>query len=137
MSQENVEIVRQIYDAASQRDSAAVLGLYDPDVEIDVSRTHGAVMDSVYAGTGHAGLRAWSREWHEAWGAVEYEVHELIDVGDDVIAVVTVRGRGRASGADAQFARYAGLWTIRDGKVVHVTWFPGRAEALEAAGLSE
>ena len=137
MSEENVEVVRQIYGAASRRDSATVLGLYDPGVEIDVSRTHEAVMDPVYAGPGHSGLRAWSREWHEAWGAVEYEIHELIDAGDDVIAVVTVRGRGRASGADAEFTRYAGLWTIRDGKVARVVWFPGRAEAFEAAGLSE
>jgi ketosteroid isomerase-like protein len=137
MSQANVEIVRQVYDAACRRDSAAILGLYDPEVEIDVSRTHGAVMDPVYAGPGHTGLHAWSREWHDAWRAVEYEVHELIDAGDNVLAVVTVRGRGRASGADAEFSRYAGLWTIRGHKVVRVVWFPGRAEALEAAGLAE
>jgi ketosteroid isomerase-like protein len=136
MSKENVEIVRQVYDAASRHDAAAVLGLYDPDVEIDVSQTHGAVMDPVYTGEGHSGLRAWSREWHEAWGAVEYEVHELIDVGDDVISVVTVRGRGRASGANAEFARHAGVWTIREAKIARVVWLPTRAEALEAVGLS-
>jgi len=32
---------------------------------------------------------------------------------------------------------HAGVWTIRDGKVVQVVWFPGREEALGAAGLSE
>ena len=136
MSEENVEVVRRIYEAAARRDSATMFSLYDTDVEIDVSRTHGAVMDPIYAGPEHEGLRAWSREWHDAWGAVEYEVHEFIDAGDEVIAVVTVRGRGRASGADAEFARYAGVWTIRDGKVARVEWFPSRAEALEAAGLS-
>jgi ketosteroid isomerase-like protein len=30
----------------------------------------------------------------------------------------------------------AGVWTIRDGKIVHVVWFQTRDEALEAAGLS-
>ena len=29
------------------------------------------------------------------------------------------------------------VWTIRNGKVVRVVWFPTREEALEAAGLSE
>lgn len=29
------------------------------------------------------------------------------------------------------------LWTIRDGKVVRVVWYPTRAQALEAAGLRE
>jgi ketosteroid isomerase-like protein len=137
MSRENVEVVRQVYDAASRRDSAAILGLYDSNVQIDVSRTHGAVMEPVYEGPEHEGLRAWSREWHEAWEGVEYEVHELIDAGDDVVSVVTVRGRGRASGAGAQFERHAGLWTVQDGKVARVVWFPGRDEALEAAGLRE
>ena len=38
MSQENVEIVRQVYEAAARRDSVAVLALYDPQVEWDASR---------------------------------------------------------------------------------------------------
>ena len=101
--------------------------------EHETFRGHtGAVMDPLYTGPEHEGLRAWSREWHDAWGAVEYDLHEFIDAGDDVIAVVTVRGRARTSGADAEFARYAGLWTIRDGKVVRVVWFPSRREAIEA-----
>jgi hypothetical protein len=29
------------------------------------------------------------------------------------------------------------VWTIRKGKVIRVVWFPTRADALEAAGLSE
>jgi ketosteroid isomerase-like protein len=34
MSEENVEIVRRLYDAAARRDSGAVLALYDPAVEL-------------------------------------------------------------------------------------------------------
>ena len=33
--------------------------------------------------------------------------------------------------------KHYGVWTIRDGKVIRVEWFRQRAEALEAAGLSE
>jgi ketosteroid isomerase-like protein len=137
MSQENVEIVRRIYDAAARRDTEVVLALYDPEVEIDVSRTHNGVMQGLYAGTGHEGLRTWSHEWHEAWGRVDYEVEELIDAGDDVISVVTVRGQGQGSGAEVEFTRHAGVWTLRDAKVVRVVWFKTREHALEAARLSE
>jgi hypothetical protein len=28
------------------------------------------------------------------------------------------------------------VWTIRDGRVIRLVWFPTLAEALEAAGLS-
>jgi len=31
----------------------------------------------------------------------------------------------------------AGVWTIHDGKIIRVVWFPTRPEALEAAGLRE
>ena len=138
MSQQNVEVVRRVYEAAANRDSAGVLSLYDPEVEIDVSRTHRALMEGLYAGAEHEGLRKWSREWHEVWEQVDYDVEELIDAGDnDVICVVTVRGRGRGSGADVEFKLHAGLWTIRKGKIVRVVWFKTRGQALEAAGLQE
>jgi ketosteroid isomerase-like protein len=61
MSQENVEVVRRVYEASAKRDSEAVLALYDPDVVIDV--THGAVGE--VAGRtvhhGHDGLRTFFR----------------------------------------------------------------------------
>ena len=38
MPQEKTEIVRRVYEAAARRDSAAVLSLHDPEVEIDNTR---------------------------------------------------------------------------------------------------
>ena len=37
MSEENLEVVRQVYEAAARRDTATILTLYDPDVELDAS----------------------------------------------------------------------------------------------------
>lgn len=37
MSRENVEVVRRIYEAGARREGAAVLSLYDEDVEWDNS----------------------------------------------------------------------------------------------------
>jgi ketosteroid isomerase-like protein len=39
MPEENVEIVRRAYEAAAQRDAAAVIALYRPEVEWDISRS--------------------------------------------------------------------------------------------------
>jgi ketosteroid isomerase-like protein len=138
MSQVNVEIVRRIYDAAARHDPDAVFALYDPEVELDASRlgivgTAGAMQGISH---GHDGLRTFFREWHEAWENIEYDYDELIEAGEHVISVVTRRGRGRLSGAEAEL-RVALVWTLREGKVVRVVWFPTRAEALEAAALSE
>ena len=135
MSRENVAIVRQVYEAAARRDRAAALSLYDSDVAIDVSRTHRGLMKPLYEGADHEALRTWSREWHDAWETVDYEIEKLIDAGDQVVGVVTVRGRGQSSRAEVEFLR-AAVWTIRNGKVIRVVWFPSPAQALKAAGLS-
>ena len=138
MSEENVEIVRRVYEAAVRRDAATVMALYDPEVELDTSRLGvagipGGVGDVYH---GHDGLRYLFREWHEAWGKIEYDYEELIDAGEQVIAVVTRHARGRASGIEVE-RPFALLWTLREGKVVRVVWFLTREEALEAAGLSD
>jgi ketosteroid isomerase-like protein len=135
MSQENVEIVRRVYEAAASRDAATVLALYNPKVELDASvlGVAGTGRDIL---RGHEGLRNLFREWHEAWGKIEYGYEELVDAGEQVISVVTRHARGRASGVEVE-RPFALLWTLREGKVIRVVWFLDRAEALEAAGLSE
>jgi ketosteroid isomerase-like protein len=77
-----------------------------------------------------------TRSWDEAWESAEDKCEELIDAGERVISVVARRGLGRTSGLRVSTQR-AGVWTIRDGKVVRTVWFPSKAEALQAAGLSE
>ena len=137
MSQENVETVRRIYEAALRRDAATVLALYDPGVELDASRIgvsmHPSGGDAYH---GHDGLRDLFRDWHEAWGKIEYDYEELIDAGEEVVAVVSRHARGRASGVEVE-RPFALLWTLRDGKVIRVVWYLTREEALEAAGLRE
>ncbi len=137
MSGENVEVVRRVYDAAARRDAASVLALYDSTVELDSSRLPiaGLMGDGVYHG--HDGLRRFFREWHESWSDVRYDYEELLDAGDEqVVSVVTRRGRGRASDAEVEMS-LALVWTLREGRVVRVVWFPSRDEALEAVGLRE
>lgn len=136
MSQENVEVIRRLYDAVARRDTVAVLALYDPEVEWHSS---GSPQGELTGGTiyrGHEGLRSAFREYYEPWESIEEPYEELIDGGDRVVSVVTSRARGRASGVEVEREHF-GLWTIREGKIVRVEWFSKREEALEAAGLPE
>jgi ketosteroid isomerase-like protein len=136
MSRENVEIVRRLYAAAAGRDNDAVYLLYDRGIEWDASRTErGALTGRVVHG--HAALRKWLREWYGAWEDISDDLEELIDAGgQQVVSVMTQRGRGRGSGIEVH-DRIAAVWTVRDGKITRATWFPTREAALEAAGLSE
>ena len=132
MSDENVELVRRVYDAAARRDADAVLALYDPDVEWDWTRVSGLFgQGGLYRG--QEDLRRWFREWSEGLDHIEYQAKELIAAGDHVLSKSVMRGRGRASGIELGDTLYA-VWTFREGKIVRVVWFPTHAEALEAAG---
>jgi ketosteroid isomerase-like protein len=137
MSQENVEIIRRVYDAAARRDSDVVLAIYDPEVEVDMSRAPCRDLVGKRFYHGHDGLRAFYREWNGAWETVESDVEELIDAGERVVSVETTRGRGVVSGAAVELHQ-CGIWTLRAGRIVRVEWLDAtREEALEAAGLSE
>jgi ketosteroid isomerase-like protein len=134
MSPQNVEVVRQILEAANRHDGETALSLYDPRVVWD--HTHGPINElmggpSVYHG--HDGLRRWFGEFYEAWADVKAEILELIEAGDQVISIINYRARGGASGAEVEIAAMAGLWTLREGKVVRAAWFRTREEAVEAA----
>ena len=136
MSQENVEIVRRVWDAVTRADTEAVLALYDEDVEYDFSRSpFQSTGISQPAYRGHDALRALFRERYEDWEQVEDHCQELIEANDEVITVVTSRGRGRGSGIEVE-ATHVGLWSVRGGKVIRVRWFGTRDEALDAARLT-
>ena len=139
MSRENVEIVRRVYDAVARRDRESILELYDPAVEVRTSPgTFADALaesgDTVY---GHEGLRDFDRQLREAFEDIETTCEELIDAGDRVVSVSWYRGRGRGSGVEVDGPQQFGVWTVRDGKVTRVVWYPTRNEALEAVGLGE
>ena len=66
-----------------------------------------------------------------------FELPELIDAGGDkVVANQRREMRGKASGASIVYDLWI-VMTFRGGKQLRADWFATRAEALEAAGLSE
>jgi ketosteroid isomerase-like protein len=94
-----VEIVRRVYEAVARRDSETVFSFYDPQVEWDHTRGPARELMGGAKVYGHEGLRSWFQEWYEAWASIEATVEELIDAGEQVVSVLTYRGRGRASGS--------------------------------------
>ncbi len=137
MSQENVEIVRRIWEAVARDDTEVVLALYDEDVEYDFSRSpfqSAGISQPVYRG--HDALRGMFRERYEDWEQVTDHLQELIEANDEVISVVTSRGTGRESGIEVE-RTHVGRWSLREGKVIRVRWFGTLDEALAGAGVRE
>jgi len=133
MSQENVEIVRRAFEAYVRRDDEAAFALYDPEIEIDMTAS-GQPGGGVYRGL--AGVREWNRDWLGVFEQFTAEVEEWIDPGEDVVAMVRWRARGRSSGVPAEMLQ-AHVWTVRDRKLRRLRVYQSKAEGLKAAGLSE
>jgi uncharacterized protein len=132
MSQENVEVVRAIYGAYELGDYRAVFERMHEDIEWfgppDVSNSGLA--------RGHQGVRRSLGIWVGAWDNLHFELRELIDSGDKVLAAGWQRGRGKGSGVEVSEEIFS-VWTLRAGKAIRQRMFRDRLQALEAAGLSE
>jgi len=113
MSQENVEVVRLAYDyVRTGQDTATVLAIYDLGVEWDISQAPARhLLGEPHVFRGHDGLKKFFRAWYEAWDVVKPDLEELIDAGDQVIAIETTRGRGRASGLSVELP-HVSVWTF-------------------------
>jgi ketosteroid isomerase-like protein len=132
MSQENVETMRAAIEAFNRRDGKAFGAFLDQDAEIVPVRA--ALEGTTYRGADSA--VKYCAAVDESWENLEWEVEEIRDGGDWVLAMGRIRGEGRGSGA-AIDARAGWVARFRDGLVTNFHTYADRADALEAAGLSE
>ena len=136
MSEENVELLREIIEAFNRGDLEGALTLADPPPEFEFVPSGVLIPDLSGVQRGPEGLRrVW--EWFMAeFDNLHTEVHEVIDAGDQVFASFTLQGRGKHSGAETSWDAWS-VWTVRDGRFVRWLGFTDRNEALEAVGLRE
>jgi len=133
MPQENIDVVRRVYELWNGGDFDAAAELLDPQVRWD-GYSH---LPESGIREGIDEVRSWTEAFREAWGEVRVEVERLVELGDDtVVAFVRATGRGRGSGALVVSGLDGHIWTLREGRVVAVQMYQGTEEALEAAGLS-
>jgi ketosteroid isomerase-like protein len=131
MSQENVEIVRAGLEAYTRRDWDGVLKDTTPDFEFDLSRGVGPA-GGVYRRDQVKEL--WS-DFDELWASFRIEPHEFIEVGDHVVVPWMFSATGR-DGIEVE-AEVIWTFTVREGKVARMVYYPTRKEALETAGRRE
>jgi ketosteroid isomerase-like protein len=132
MSQENVEIVRGIYEEWRKGNFRAGVELYDPLALL--VQGEGFPESGAYLGLDE--IARYMRAFLEAWKHVTIEAQDLVESGDSVVAAVLQRAIGKGSAAPGEL-RYFQVWSFRGGKVIRLEVCRERAEALEAAGLSE
>ena len=131
MSQENVEVMRGLFEAWNRGDMDAYRELYDPDAIMKA--VEGWPEPGPWVGRA-AIMRQWE-QMRETWDASTGEVvSNFIAVGDRVAVRFIWRGRGHGPESNMTFTTIA---TVRKGRIVYQEFFWDHAKALEAVGLSE
>jgi len=134
VSQENVEAFKRAVAAYNRRDIDAFVEEFDPEVE-----WHSLVQvmfggeESVYRG--HRGLREGVRDMDEALAELQVEYSEIRDLGERIVVLGRVHGRGRASGAEFE-SPLNWVVEIRGGRATRMRDYLDPEDALKA-GLRE
>src|SRR5690349_3059444 len=124
MSEQNIELVRAIYERWSRSESTHELidgniEYVNPPYAVDAGVRHGR------------GALASVRDVYPDFAVAP---ERFIDAGDEVIVPGSVVGRS-VSGVEVN-TRQTYVWTVRDGRAVRFRWFHELEEALAAVGLS-
>lgn len=133
MSEENLEIVRKVYEAwQGGQPATAPLAFLGEDFEY-VNPPY-----AVHPGT-RRGKEGWTAATQNLSDSFENWAHrpgETIDAGNRIVVMTTFCARGRGSSIDLEkFEPH--VWTLRDRKVIRFEWFNDREEAIRAVGLAE
>lgn len=137
MSEENVAIVRAIFEGGASTSKEAILAalpeavpaLFHPDAEwIEAPER---VDSKIYRG--HEGISESFERWLDQWGDYRVTAERFEDHGDHVLVVVHESGEGHSSGASTDATIYA-VFTFRGGKVSRYREFYDEAVARASIG---
>lgn len=130
MSEENVNILRQGYDAFNRGDIDVVMSIMDPNIEWQEPDVEGLPDRGTHHGS-EAVAKDVFGSVAEQWDEFQVVAEEFLDAGDRVTVLGYFRVRGKATGRSVD-APYAHVWTLRDGKAVHFRNYMDTATFLQS-----
>jgi ketosteroid isomerase-like protein len=129
MSEENVEVARGWF-WAFENDTDAFRDILHPEIEwFPFEENH-------TPSHGIGGAMRIRNQWLDTWSDIRINLTQMVDRGEHVVATGHVTARGKGSGVEVD-AWLHFHFKVRDGKIAYIYEYEDRAEALEAAGLSE
>ena len=132
MSEENVEVVERAIAAINERDIDRYLACCTEDIRL---QTPMSPVAGDYEGAD--GIRRFFADIEDMAPDFRLDLERLQGLGGErVLALLRATSHGRASGL-ATSAETGNVYEFEEGKIRRVQIFLDRAEALEAAGLSE
>jgi ketosteroid isomerase-like protein len=136
VSEADIAVIRDQYEATNRRDFARVMDLYSEDVVLRAPRVEGVQNPGIYEGKQAVG--EWFGDWFRTFASdYRFEIQVIRELeGGLIFLFATHGGRGRLSGAEVH-TENAYLYRVREGKIAEVGFFATQEDALEAAALPE
>lgn len=134
MPQDKLEAARRAVDTYNRRDVDgffAELGTTDFEWHPAIAR---AFDGGVYSG--REGVERFTADTSENWDELQTTVAEFRDLGDRVLVLGRLQGRGKGSGVPVD-QPYVGIFDFRGERIWRYRVYLDHAEGLSAAGLSE
>jgi ketosteroid isomerase-like protein len=128
-----VEVAKRANDALNRRDVDALMEIATPDIEFN-SAMSGTVEGRSLRG--RDGIEALFADIRDTWEEHRMVIEVIRDLGDRVLGLGRLEGRGKASGVSVDVP-LAVISDFRDGKVWRTRTYLDHAEALQAVGLAE
>ena len=136
MSQENVELMRGLYEAFGRGDVQTVLGRMDEAIEWNEADNFLYADRNPYVGP-QAVLAGVFARLGEDWEVFEVKPEELLDAGDRVVALGHYNAKYKATGKEVR-AQFAHVWGVRGGMVTSFQQYTDTkqfADAVHKPGL--
>jgi len=129
MSQENVEAFRRGADAISRGDVVDIPQLVHPEAVFEPLRS---ATEGPYVG--HEGMRRFIADTEEMFEVFQISTRTFRDLGDRLVAIGSIRMRGRESGVETDVPS-AAIVEYVDGLLFRYKDYGQARLALDAAGL--
>jgi uncharacterized protein len=131
MSQENVDLIRAIYDGFAAGDVPGIVALMSPDMVWNEAENFPYADGNPYRGPNAILGGVFARLGSE-WDGFAAVPEEFLDAGDNVVVLGRYRGTFKATGL-AMDAQLAHVWRVADGKA---TAFQQYTDTLQAARVT-
>ena len=133
MPQDKVDVATRVVEAYNRRDVDGLFAeLATPDFE-----WYPAIVRALDGGgyRGREGVERFAADTDESWEELQIVAEEFRDLGEQVLLLGRLKGRGKGSGAPVD-QRFACVLDFRGDRVWRSRVYLDRSEGLRAAGLS-
>jgi ketosteroid isomerase-like protein len=122
----DTEVLKRFYEAINEQDVDAAMTLCDRKVEVYLPPN----IVSAVAPRGHRDVGAYLREFMDSWHMYRPEPEDFVASGDQVVALVHLRARGKGSRFVIE-EDVADVFKVDQGKISQLRLYVHRDQALD------